>query len=36
MPTAHVKYYGKEISCDEKSQRKVFDIAQKTFRGIEK
>lgn len=35
MPTAHVKYYGKEVSHDEKAQRKVFSIAQKTFRGIE-
>lgn len=36
MPTAHVKYYGKEVVHDEKAQKKVFSIAQNTFRGIER
>ena len=36
MPTAHVKYYGKEVSQDEKAQKKVQGIAQKTLRGIQK
>lgn len=36
MPTAHVKYYGKQVVDDEKTQRKIFSIAQKIFRGIEK
>lgn len=36
MPTAHVKYYGKQVTNNEKTQRKVFSIAQKTFRWIEK
>jgi len=36
MPTAHVKYYGKQVTDNEKTQRKVLNIAQKTFRGIEK
>lgn len=36
MPTAHVKYYGKEVSRDEKTEKKVFSIAMKTFRWIEK
>jgi len=36
MPTAHVKYYGKEVSHDEKTQVKVFSIAKKTFKWIEK
>jgi len=36
MPTNHVKYYGKQVADDEKSQRKVFSIASKTFSRIEK
>lgn len=36
MPTAHVKYYGKEISHDEKALKKVQKIARKTFNWIEK
>lgn len=36
MPTAHVKYYGKEISHSEKTQKKVWNIARKTLRWIEK
>ena len=36
MPTAHVKYYGKEVSHDEKSQEKVRKIAKNIFRGIKK
>jgi hypothetical protein len=32
MPTAHVKYYGKEVSHDDASQKKVFSIARNTFR----
>ncbi len=36
MPTAHVKYYGKEVSYDEKSQKKVQKIAQASFQGIKK
>lgn len=36
MPTAHVKYYGKKISHDEASRRKVHSVAKKTFAWIEK
>jgi len=36
MPTAHVKYYGKKIAQDEKSQKKVQAIAKNTFNWIEK
>lgn len=36
IPTAHVKYYGKEVSHNEKTQKKVHNVAQKTFKGIEK
>lgn len=36
MPTAHVKYYGKEVTHNEKTQRKVFSVAKNTFRGIER
>jgi hypothetical protein len=31
-----VKYYGKEVSHDDASQKKVFSIARNTFRWIEK
>jgi len=36
MPTAHVKYYGKQVTHNDKTQRKVFSIAKNTLRGIEK
>jgi len=36
MPTAHVKYYGKEVEHNDKTHKKVLSIATKTFRGIEK
>ena len=36
MPTAHVKYYGKEVTHNEKTQKKVFHIAKNTFRAIER
>ena len=36
MPTAHVKYYGKEVVNNEKSQKKVRKIAKNTFRWIMK
>ncbi|MDA9129248.1 SDR family oxidoreductase [Candidatus Gracilibacteria bacterium] len=36
MPTAHVKYYGKEVSHDKKSEKKVQKIAKNIFNGITK
>jgi len=36
MPTAHVVYYGKEVSHDLKARKKVQKIAKKTFHWIEK
>jgi len=36
MPTAHVKYYGKEISHEAKALKKVQKIAKKTFQWIER
>ena len=36
MPTAHVKYYGKEIINNEKTQKKILSIAAKALKWIEK
>jgi len=36
MPTAHVKYYGKEISHNEKNLKKIRSIAKKVLRWTEK
>lgn len=36
MPTAHVKYYGKEIINNEKTQKKILGIAAKALKWIEK